>query len=222
MYPHWRLIFQELSRAIQSVAKSAEGAAELSGQTVTLAQDGGSVVRQSMESMNHIQHQMGMLKEDSDKIGEIIEVIDEIAEQTNLLALNAAIEAARAGEQENTDTSVQSVTEGVGKTKQIEDAFEHIITVINATSQKVNEIASASEEQAAQSAKVQQSIETISATSEEAASAAEETAQTSQTLARMAEDLTTLEGLTEFFQKLPQLFPWLVSLWETQHIRHSG
>lgn len=92
-------LFKELSTAINSVARSAEQASELSNKTMDIAQDGGKVIRSSIDGMNRVNQQMSRLEEDSNKIGEIIEVIDDIADQTNLLALNAAIEAARAGDQ---------------------------------------------------------------------------------------------------------------------------
>jgi methyl-accepting chemotaxis protein len=92
-------LFKELSRAIDSVARSAERAAELSNDTKEGALNGGKVVRASMEGIQQLNKQMALMQDDSIKIGDIIEVINEIAEQTNLLALNAAIEAARAGEQ---------------------------------------------------------------------------------------------------------------------------
>ncbi|MFA6541774.1 MAG: methyl-accepting chemotaxis protein, partial [Bacteroidota bacterium] len=70
------------------------------------ARKGGTVVEHSVKGMHTIAEvvtqsskQMEILVNSSEKIGEIIEVIDDIADQTNLLALNAAIEAARAGEQ---------------------------------------------------------------------------------------------------------------------------
>ncbi|MEK8132808.1 methyl-accepting chemotaxis protein [Paenibacillus filicis] len=92
-------LFSELSSAINSVARGAEQASELTSNTMSLAEEGSQVLQSSIDGMNVISSQMSRLEEDSNKIGDIIEVIDDIADQTNLLALNAAIEAARAGDQ---------------------------------------------------------------------------------------------------------------------------
>ncbi|MFD1706547.1 methyl-accepting chemotaxis protein [Siminovitchia sediminis] len=92
-------LFQELSDAIHSVARNSEAAAKLSHQTMNIAQEGEQVVLSSIEGSRLVSEQMVRLEEDSRKIGDITEVINEIADQTNLLALNAAIEAARAGDQ---------------------------------------------------------------------------------------------------------------------------
>jgi methyl-accepting chemotaxis protein len=71
-----------------------------------IAKEGGKVIHDTIEGMNRIAQvvktsaaTVHALGNSSDKIGEIVQVIDDIADQTNLLALNAAIEAARAGEQ---------------------------------------------------------------------------------------------------------------------------
>jgi len=92
-------LVRELALANSAVARSAEATAELANDTKSMAISGGKALQQSVDAMNDLSVHMNGLQEDSEKIGEIIAVIDEIASQTNLLALNAAIEAARAGEQ---------------------------------------------------------------------------------------------------------------------------
>jgi methyl-accepting chemotaxis protein len=90
---------------VERVAATASAVAEATQQTRAAADHGGRAVRETVAGMAEIQrvvgeaagkvHELGKLGE---KIGEVVETIDDIAEQTNLLALNAAIEAARAGE----------------------------------------------------------------------------------------------------------------------------
>lgn len=91
-----------LMETTENIRKVADGANQAREDAVR----GGKVVEETIDGMRRISNvvtqsaeQVKVLGASSDKIGEIIEVIDEIADQTNLLALNAAIEAARAGDQ---------------------------------------------------------------------------------------------------------------------------
>ena len=83
---------EELTGTVNQSADSARQAKQLASSAAAVASRGGEVVSQvviTMESINA----------SSQKIADIIGVIDGIAFQTNILALNAAVEAARAGEQ---------------------------------------------------------------------------------------------------------------------------
>ena len=82
----------QLTHTLQDTASSAQQAAGLAQQASGIAQRGGTVVHEVVETMTDIHSR-------SQKIADIIGVIDGIAFQTNILALNAAVEAARAGEQ---------------------------------------------------------------------------------------------------------------------------
>ena len=83
---------EQLTSTVKQNADNARQANELAGSAQGVAVKGGEVVSQVVQTMSAI-HQS------SNKIADIIGVIDGIAFQTNILALNAAVEAARAGEQ---------------------------------------------------------------------------------------------------------------------------
>lgn len=83
---------EQMASTVKQNAESASVGNQLANKASTVATEGGEVVARVVETMRGI-------TESSDKIADIINVIDGIAFQTNLLALNAAVEAARAGEQ---------------------------------------------------------------------------------------------------------------------------
>lgn len=90
---------------VEQVAAQAGRVSDASHTTREAAEHGASAVSETVASMIDIQTVVGQaalsveeLGKLGDKIGAVVETIDDIAAQTNLLALNAAIEAARAGE----------------------------------------------------------------------------------------------------------------------------
>ncbi|MDO9420533.1 MAG: methyl-accepting chemotaxis protein [Herminiimonas sp.] len=83
---------EELTSTVRQNATHAQHANKLAKTASSIAEQGGAVVSQVVDTMHAIQ-------QSSREISDIIGVVDSIAFQTNILALNAAVEAARAGEQ---------------------------------------------------------------------------------------------------------------------------
>lgn len=95
----------QMAATVQEVARNAEQASDAAVSASKEARDGDAVVAKAVLQIEKLATEVGYsktamdeLKQESNKIGGVLDVIKAVAEQTNLLALNAAIEAARAGE----------------------------------------------------------------------------------------------------------------------------
>ncbi|OWW22358.1 methyl-accepting chemotaxis protein [Noviherbaspirillum denitrificans] len=119
---------EELTATVRLNDHHAAAANELALSAAGVAAKGGEVVNQVIE-------RMGVIKESSARIMDIIQVIDGIAFQTNILALNAAVEAARAGEQGRGFAVVAAEVRGLaqrsaGAAKEIKALIESSVTEI--------------------------------------------------------------------------------------------
>ncbi len=161
------------------------------------ARMGGDAVTQTVQAMKNI----------ADKIG----IIDDIAYQTNMLALNAAIEAARAGEHgkgfavvaaevrklaERSQVAAQEIgalaSSSVQVAEQAGSALTALVPAIGKTSDLVQEINAASNEQAAGIDQINLAVGQLNQVTQQNASASEELAATAEEMSGQAEQLQQL------------------------------
>ncbi len=90
---------EQTALSMERINEAIRETTQLTQQGANLAVDAADISRRSHEAVQAVAETMEGIARSSDKIGNIIQVIDGLAFQTNILALNAAVEAAHAGDQ---------------------------------------------------------------------------------------------------------------------------
>jgi methyl-accepting chemotaxis protein len=205
-----------MEQMTQTVRQNADNAGE-ANQLAVAARDqaelGGNVVGKAVHAMSDI-------NTSSQKIADIIGVIDEIAFQTNLLALNAAVEAARAGEQGRgfavvatevrtlagrSATAARQIKDLIkDSVKKVEDGsvfvtrsgqtLQQIVASVKKVSDIVAEIAAASREQSSGIAQVNQAVLQMDELTQQNAGLVGQATSASQSMAHEAHALHELMG----------------------------
>ncbi len=202
---------EELTSTVKQNAENAQQANQLAVSASTVAEKGGAVVKEMIDTM-------GAINGSSRKIVDIIGVIDGIAFQTNILALNAAVEAARAGEQGRgfavvaaevrslaqrsaaaakeikglIDDSVNNVDAGSKLVAEAGKTMDDVVGSIRHVTDIMNEIMSASQEQSSGIEQVNTAIGQMDQVTQQNAALVEEAAAASQSLRDQADKLAQI------------------------------
>ena len=180
---------EEMTAGINEIARNAEQAASVAADAAGLTNSSNEII--------------GQLGAAADKIGKVIETIQDIAEQTNLLALNATIEAARAGDTgkgfavvasevkelaKQTAEATEDIRlriEGIqGSTGQAVDSIRQISEVIQGVNDVSKTIAAAVEEQSISTREIAQSLSQTSHALQTVSTGVSESASASQEITR--------------------------------------
>ncbi|MEZ5660618.1 MAG: methyl-accepting chemotaxis protein [Burkholderiaceae bacterium] len=90
---------EQTASAMEQMTASVRSTAEQARQAADMSRDVGTITDRSQRAVGEVVQTMDQIGSASERVTDIIQVIEGIAFQTNILALNASVEAARAGEQ---------------------------------------------------------------------------------------------------------------------------
>ncbi len=175
---------QQTAASMEEITSTVEQNASNARNANQLAEQASTSVRESGEVMHQMVSKMEVIADSSQKMSEIIGLIDAIAFQTNILALNASIEAARAGDHGRgfavvatevrhlagrsaaaakeihalIANSTTEISDGVGLVKATEQSIDEVIAAVTRVSDIMAEISAASAEQSSGIGQIGQAI----------------------------------------------------------------
>ena len=206
---------EQLTATVRLNASNAQQANQLASNVSTSADRGAEVVGYVMEKMQEI-------TQSSNRIGDILSVIDGIAFQTNILALNASVEAARAGEQGRgfavvahevrtfagrSATAAKEIRELIGESQtrvkegsdmatRAGETMDEISSEVMRVTSLMKEISIASEEQSRGIEQVNQAVTQMDEAAQQNAALVEEASAATQSLEAQSQQLQ--ESMAQF------------------------
>ena len=193
---------EQMTASISQNTENAKVTDGMASKAATEATEGGDAVTKTVTAMK--------------SIAQKISIIDDIAYQTNLLALNAAIEAARAGEHgkgfavvaaevrklaERSQVAAQEIVSVAGNSVELAEKagklLEHMVPNIKKTSDLVQEITAASEEQSTGVKQINGAVTQLNKATQVNAASSEELAATAE---EMSGQVQQLESAVGFFK----------------------
>jgi methyl-accepting chemotaxis protein len=215
---------EQTAASMEELGSTVRQNADNARQANTLAQSASSVAVQGGEVVGQVVDNMKAIHTSSQKISDIISVIDGIAFQTNILALNAAVEAARAGEQGRgfavvagevrllagrsaeaakeiktlISDSVNRVEQGSALVDRARSTMQEVVQSIRHVTDIVAEISAASSEQSSAVGQVSEAVTQMDQNTQQNAAMVEQIASAASGLKNQAGDLVQTVAAFKF------------------------